>query len=114
VDLSEDTYKLYRTKTKDIIFRRNVYFNERSFPGRTLQPVANLEDDGTDLIGLDFEDDGIIWTVTKTGFFEGTPVLYYNNKENGEAHPSKKSERGTTEQYLSKPSTRSNPHEKGI
>ncbi len=85
MDLSEDTYKLYRTKTKDIIFRRNVYFNERSFPGRTLQPVANLEDDGTDLIGLDFEDDGIIiWTVTKTGFFEGTPVLYYNNKENGE------------------------------
>jgi hypothetical protein len=59
-DHSEDTYKLYRTKTQDIIFRRNVYFNERSFTGRKLQPIANLQDDGTDLIGLDFEDDGIL------------------------------------------------------
>jgi hypothetical protein len=64
----ENTYKLYRTKTKDVIFRRNVYFNERSFLGRKLQPIANLQDDGTDLIGSDFEDYGILWTGTKTGF----------------------------------------------
>ena len=83
-DHSEDTYKLYRTKTKDIIYRRNVYFNERSFPGRKLQTIPNPQDDGTDLIGAVFEDDEILWTVTKTGSFEGTPVLYYENKNNGE------------------------------
>ena len=55
-DHSEDTYKLYRLTTKDIIFRRNAYFNERSFPGRKLQPLQNLKDNGSDLIGVDFED----------------------------------------------------------
>jgi transposase InsO family protein len=83
-DHSEDTYKLYRSTTKDIIFRRNAYFNERSFPGRKLQTIPNLQDNGTDLIGVDFEDDGIMWTVTKTGNFQGNPVLHYVNKENGE------------------------------
>ncbi len=84
-DHSEDTYKLYRMKTKDIIYRRNVYFNERSFPGRKLQTITNSQDVGTDLIGADFEDDEILWTVIKTGYFEGTPVLYYyQNKNNGE------------------------------
>ncbi len=31
-DHSADTYKLLRPTTNEIIFRRNVYFNERSFP----------------------------------------------------------------------------------
>ena len=84
-DHSEDTYKLYRSTTKDIVFRRNAYFNERSFPGRKIQTLPNLQDNGADLIGVDFEDDGIMWTVTKTGNFKGNPVLYYVNKENGEA-----------------------------
>jgi hypothetical protein len=31
-----------------------------------LQPIPTLQDAGTDLIGLDFEDDVILWTVTKS------------------------------------------------
>jgi hypothetical protein len=83
-DHSADTYKLLRPTTNEIIFRRNVYFNERSFPGRKLNPTPSITDLGTDLIGTDFEDEGIQWTVTKTGCFEGHPVLHYINKTNGE------------------------------
>jgi hypothetical protein len=83
-DHSADTYKLLRPTTNEIIFRRNVYFNERSFPGRKLNPTPNITDLGTDLIGTDFEDDGIQWTVTKTGHYNDHPVLYYINKKNGE------------------------------
>jgi hypothetical protein len=72
-------------KMKQIIYRKNVYFNERQFPARktkNVEPSPEKPDTGEDLIGLDFEDDGIVLTVTKIGLEKGTaPVLYYENKE---------------------------------
>jgi hypothetical protein len=57
---SHDTYKLLKISNNEIIFRRNVYFNERSFPARKTklshQPTGR--DTGDDLVGHDFEDDG--------------------------------------------------------
>jgi hypothetical protein len=59
-DHSHDTYKLLKVSNNEIIFRRNVYFNERSFSARKLIPqvTASNIDTGEDLVGLDFEDDG--------------------------------------------------------
>jgi hypothetical protein len=75
-------------KTRKIIYRKNVYFNERQFPARTTKHVKNSPDQpdtGEDLIGLDFEDDGITWKITKTGLENGTtPILYYENKDTKE------------------------------
>ena len=82
IDHTEDTYKLYRPAKQDIIFRRNAYFNERSFPGRKLNPLPTIKDTGEDLIGSEFEDEGITWIVTQTGQHEGAPILWYKNKEN--------------------------------
>jgi hypothetical protein len=75
-----------------IISRRNVFFNERSFPSqksKTTPPtVATSDDLGQDLIGCDFEDEGSSWNVTRTVTYEGTPVLFYINKETGEEESS--------------------------
>jgi hypothetical protein len=92
-DHTEDTYKLVQIATQSIIYRRNVFFNERSFPAQktksTPLTTANLADDtGQDLIGCDFEDDNIMWTVTRTGTYEGTPVLFYKNRDTGEEESS--------------------------
>ncbi len=60
-DHSHDTYyKLLKVSNNEIIYRRNVYFNERSFPARKLkiQTTPSNIDTGEDLAGLDFEDDG--------------------------------------------------------
>ena len=82
---SNDTYKLMKISNQEIIYRRNVYFNERSFPARKFQlpPTLTAVDTGADLIGADFDDEGSRWTVLKTGEYEGTPVLYYKHKDNG-------------------------------
>ena len=82
---SNDTYKLLKIQNQEIIYRRNVYFNERSFPARKsqLNPQLTSVDEGKDLIGVEFEDEGSTWIVTKTGDYDGDPVLYYTHKENG-------------------------------
>ena len=36
-DHSHDTYKLLKVSNNEIIYRRNVYFNERSFPARKIK-----------------------------------------------------------------------------
>ena len=89
-DHSHDTYKLLKISNREIIYRRNVYFNERSFPARkmTLPTTHTQTDNGSDLIGFDFEDDGQTWTITEIGFFEDEPVLYYKNKTTGEEEKS--------------------------
>jgi hypothetical protein len=91
---SHDTYKLMRIGNNKIIYRHNVYFNERSFPMRKLKtsPTFTSGDEGQELIGLEFEDDGERWTVTKTGIYEGNLVLYYNNNKTGEEEYSSVSE----------------------
>ncbi len=57
---SNDTYKLLKIQKQEIIYRRNVYFNERSFPARKFQlpPTLTSVDDGKNLIGAEFEDEG--------------------------------------------------------
>ena len=54
----------------------------------TLPPTHTQPDNGSDLIGFDFEDDGQTWTITEIGFFEDEPVLYYKNKQTGEEEKS--------------------------
>jgi hypothetical protein len=73
-----------------VIFRRNVYFNERSFPARKMKLPSSLTtiDKGEDLVGLDFEDDGHNWTITEIGTYDDHPVLYYKNKATGEEEKS--------------------------
>jgi hypothetical protein len=89
-DHSHDTYKLLKMSNNQVIFRRNVYFNERSFPARKTKLPASLNtiDKGEDLVGLDFEDDGQHWTITEIGIYEDHPVLYYKNKATGEEEKS--------------------------
>ena len=89
-DHSHDTYKLLKMSNNQIIFRRNVYFNERSYPARKTKPPPspNEIDTGEDLVGLDFEDDGHKWTITEIGIYDDDPVLYYKNKETGEEEKS--------------------------
>ncbi len=64
-DHSHDTYKLLKISNNEIIYRRNVYFNERSFPARKMKIQTQPQniDTGEDLVGLDFEDDGQHWTI---------------------------------------------------
>jgi hypothetical protein len=89
-DHSHDTYKLLRISNNEIIFRRNVYFNERSFPARKMKLPTLLTsvDTGDDLVGLDFDDDGQTWTITEIGTYDDNPVLYYKNKTTGEEEKS--------------------------
>jgi hypothetical protein len=51
---SDDTVKLLSLKTMKVIYRRNVPFNERSYPARKqkLNPFPHHVDTGEDLIGL--------------------------------------------------------------
>ncbi len=64
--LSDDTYRILMTNGKmagKVIVRRQVYFNERSFPARKMTPKNSMlqplkPDDGSDLIELTFVDDG--------------------------------------------------------
>jgi hypothetical protein len=53
---SDDTAKLLLIRTREIIYRRNVHYNERSYPVRKLKPTSALskKDTGEDLIGLQF------------------------------------------------------------
>jgi hypothetical protein len=89
-DHSHDTYKLARISNNEIIFRRNVYFNERSFPARKMKLPTTLTsiDTDADLVGLDFEDEGQTWTIIEIGVYDEEPVLYYKNKQTGEEEKS--------------------------
>ena len=93
---SHDTYKLWHIEKQIILYRRNVAFNERIFPGRLLQVVEEVshdKDTGYDLVGLSFNDDGEQFTVHSTGEDdEGRPTLLYSNptnpREDGKKHES--------------------------
>jgi hypothetical protein len=87
---SDDTVKLLSLKTMKVIFRRNVHFNERSYPARKqpLTPSLNPTDTGEDLIGLQFEDDGEMWTITEHGTHDDDLVLWYRNNQTNEEEKS--------------------------
>ncbi len=75
--------------TGKVIVRRQVYFNERSFPARKMTPKNPImsqplkPDDGSGLIGLTFVDDGESFRVTGTHVEDGINVVdYKDNKGN--------------------------------
>ena len=76
---SKDTYKIWNLATSSILYRRNVVFNEKIFPGRATKilPQINAKDTGEDLIGLDFIDEGERYTITGTSTNNGLPTLTY-------------------------------------
>jgi hypothetical protein len=80
---SDDRVKLMSLKTMKVIYRRNVHFNERSYPARKqkLQAHLNSVDTGEDLIGLQFEDEGEMWTITEQGTHDDDLVLWYTNNK---------------------------------
>jgi hypothetical protein len=64
---SHGTSKLWQLSTGKIIIRRNVAFNERIYPGRKMNVnpgTTSKHDDGADLVGLDFLDEGTRYTVS--------------------------------------------------
>ncbi len=87
---SDDTAKLLSLKSMKIICRRNVYYNERSYPARKqkFNPSLITTDTGEDLLGLQFLDDGIWWTIKDFGNYDGHQVLWYTNNENGQEEKS--------------------------
>ena len=92
---SNNTCKLWQISTGTIIFRRNVTFNERVFPGQRIKikPGNNGKNDtGEDLIGLDFIDDGVRYTITGTSDNDGDLTLTYVDPQkplkNGGEHES--------------------------
>jgi hypothetical protein len=75
---SDDTCK--------ILNRRQVFFNERSFPARkqqtTLEPAKINEDTAEDIIGLHFEDEGEKFRITGTSRNKaGELVVDYKNSK---------------------------------
>jgi hypothetical protein len=82
---SDDRYKLLNIKTKRVIYRRQVFFNERSFPARATKTMfkanKDTEDTAEDIIGLHFEDEegeGFLITGTSRNE-EGELVVDYKN-----------------------------------
>jgi hypothetical protein len=81
---SGDTYKILMIKGKTagkVLTRRHVYSNERSFPARKMTPQGQKstnfqqKDDGLDLMGLTFIDDGESFRVTGTHKEDGQIVV---------------------------------------
>jgi hypothetical protein len=90
---SHDTYKLWHIEKGILLYRRNVAFNEKIFPGRKLLPQEEIlqdKDIGYDIIGLSFNDEGQTFVIQGTGENDGTPALLYTNptkpREDGKAH----------------------------
>ena len=77
---SIDTYKIWNIATGHIMYRRNVAFNEHIYPGNKMKMKDIGEtniDTGADLIGLDFMDDDIRFTITGSSTNDGTHTMTY-------------------------------------
>jgi hypothetical protein len=92
---SHDTCKLWQISTGSLIYRRNVTFNERIFPGKFMEVKPGphgKNDTGDDLVGLDFIDDGTRYTITGTSDNDRDLTLTYIDPQkplaNGTQHES--------------------------
>ena len=77
---SADTHKLLSLKTNQIVYRRNVSFNERSFPARSTpitRPFRQTNDTGEDLIGQTFTEDNETFLITECSRHDGLDCLDY-------------------------------------
>ncbi len=86
---SDDTHKLLHLRTSKVVYRRNVCFNERSFPARQRQ--LNLkpnQDTGADLVGLQFVDEGNTFIILETDVDtnEGGNILTYEDINTKKKH----------------------------
>jgi hypothetical protein len=87
---SNDTHTLLKTSTNKVIFRRNVSFNERSFPARLNNPSRTIAPrKGSHLIGQTFQDDGETFRVTNFSHHQGEDCLDYINEKTNEEHYSR-------------------------
>ena len=84
---SQDTHTLLRLSTNTIIYRRNVSFNERSFPARTTKPARGIQPPrGTHLINETFFDGDEKFVVTNCSVHDGEDCLDYINPITKEEH----------------------------
>jgi hypothetical protein len=77
---SADTHRLLSLTTNQVIYRRNVSFNERSFPARAtaiMRPTKPQKDTGEDLIGQTFTDDNETFVITQCSRYDGVDCLDY-------------------------------------
>ncbi len=77
---SADTHKLLSLNTNQVIYHRNVSFNERSFPARTApitRTVPSKNDTGEDLIGQTFKEDNETFIITECSRHDGLDCLDY-------------------------------------
>jgi hypothetical protein len=77
---SADIHKLLILQTTHIIYRRNVSFNERSFPARNTpitRPIRHTNDTGEDLIGQTFTEDNETFIITECSRRGGLDCLDY-------------------------------------
>ncbi len=84
---SPDTHTLLRLSSNEIIYRRNVSFNERFFPARansTVRPIT--KDKGEQLIGTTFTQDDETFVITNCSYHQGEDCLDYKNTETNEEH----------------------------
>ncbi len=116
---SDDTYRILITNGKmtgKVIVRRQVYFNERSFPARKMSPKNPMSkplkpDDGSSLIGLTFVDDGDFFRVTGTHVEDGINVVDYKDKKGNQHYSTIKEVKQWIEKTnLHRPLTLSVPH----
>jgi hypothetical protein len=84
---THDPHKLLRLSTNNVIYRRNVSFNERSFPARLNGPIQTLTPKpGTHLIGQTFVEDNETFRVTNFSVHQGVDCLDYINEQTKEEH----------------------------
>ena len=87
---NHDTFKLYNLRTGKVMYRRNVAFNERSFPARTNDAIKrsigqpDVAETGEDLINKSFIDDNETFHITGVGNEQGQRVVYYQNEQGKE------------------------------
>jgi hypothetical protein len=77
---SADTHKLLSLTTNQVIYRRNVSFNERSFPARTTpitRPTKTQKDTGEDLIGQTLTEDNETFIITQCSRHDGVDCVDY-------------------------------------
>ena len=73
--------------TNKVIYRRNVSFNERSFPARINNPSRTIAPRKVShLIGQTFVDDGETFRVTNFSHHQGVDCLDYVNEKTNEEH----------------------------
>ena len=84
---SPDTHTLLRLSNNEVIYRRNVSFNERVFPARLQNPVRPItKDKGETLIGTTFTQDNDTFVITNCSYHQGEDCLDYKNTETNEEH----------------------------